>query len=112
MNVLKMIEDFKKRELEEIKKDGKKGFPIRINPKSYFAKELSYQTVLLKRIIENQNVIISKQKAQSNKRGNDETKDIADKARAICDDVLKSSCREEALAILEIAETLVKTIQF
>ena len=59
MNILKELEKFKRLELEEIKKDRKKGIPVRINPNSMASKEIAYQTILLKQVLENQNEIIS-----------------------------------------------------
>ena len=53
-DTLKALEYYKRRELEAMEKEDKKGFPIIIEKDSYFAKEISYQTVLLKEIIENQ----------------------------------------------------------
>lgn len=54
LDILEILENFKKNELEAIKKDRKNGIPVRVNSDSYFAKEISYQTVLLKQVIENQ----------------------------------------------------------
>lgn len=59
MNILKQLEKFKRLELEEIKKDRKKGIPVRINPNSMTSKEIAYQTILLKQVLEKQNEIIS-----------------------------------------------------
>lgn len=53
-DTLKALEYYKRRELEAMKEEEKKGFPVIIEKDSYFAKEISYQTVLLKEIIENQ----------------------------------------------------------
>ena len=53
-DTLKALEYYKRRELEAMEKEDKKGFPVIIEKDSYFAKEISYQTVLLKKIIENQ----------------------------------------------------------
>ena len=53
-DTLKALEYYKRRELEAMEKEDKKGFPVIIEKDSYFAKEISYQTVLLKEIIENQ----------------------------------------------------------
>lgn len=57
LDILEILENFKKNELEAIKKDRKNGIPVRVNSDSYFAKEISYQTVLLKQVIENQTQI-------------------------------------------------------
>ena len=48
--VLNELRRQKEMELQEIKKDNKNGIPIRINPKSYVAKEILYQTFILKGI--------------------------------------------------------------
>ena len=53
MNVIEAMIRQKEIELEEIKKDKKNGISIRINPNSYVAKEIQYQTCFLKRIDEN-----------------------------------------------------------
>ena len=53
-DTLKALEYYKRRELEAMEKEDKKSFPVIIEKDSYFAKEISYQTVLLKEIIENQ----------------------------------------------------------
>lgn len=53
-DMIKALEAFKRSELEAIEKGEEKGFPVIIEKDSYFAKEISYQTVLLKEIIENQ----------------------------------------------------------
>ena len=54
LDILEILENFKKNELEAIKKDRKNGIPVRVNSDSYFAKELTYQTVLIKQVLENQ----------------------------------------------------------
>lgn len=54
MDIYKTLENFRDEELKAIKKDRKKGIPVRINPKSLIAKEILRQTVLLKQIIQNQ----------------------------------------------------------
>lgn len=53
-DTLKALEYYRRRELEAMKEEEKKGFPVIIEKDSYFAKEISYQTVLLKEILENQ----------------------------------------------------------
>lgn len=53
-DMMKALEAFKRSELEAMEKGEEKGFPVIIAKDSYFAKEISYQTVLLKAIIENQ----------------------------------------------------------
>lgn len=52
MSLEKALKKQKEIELEEIKKDRKKGIPVRINPNSLVAKEIEYQTYLLKKILE------------------------------------------------------------
>ena len=52
MNFEKALKKQKEIELEEIKKDRKNGVPVRINPNSLVAKEIEYQTYLLKEILE------------------------------------------------------------
>lgn len=47
---VQQLERMKKIELESMKKDRKYGIPVRINPNSYVAKELFYQTILLKQL--------------------------------------------------------------
>jgi hypothetical protein len=54
MDIFEALEDFKRKELEAIKKDRKNGIPVRVNSDSYFAKEITYQTVLIKQVLENQ----------------------------------------------------------
>lgn len=54
MDFFEALEDFKRKELEAIKKDRKNGIPVRVNSDSYFAKEITYQTVLIKQVLENQ----------------------------------------------------------
>lgn len=49
-NFIEAIKKQKELELEEIKKDIKNGIPVRINPNSYVAKEIFYQTLILKNI--------------------------------------------------------------
>lgn len=48
--LIKELQRLKEIELKELKKDKTKGIPLRINPKSYIAKEIEYQTIILKGI--------------------------------------------------------------
>lgn len=50
MDLEKALKKQKEIELSEIKKDRQKGIPVRINPDSRVAKEIEYQTYLLKEI--------------------------------------------------------------
>lgn len=50
MDIVKELKKQKEIELAEIKKDRNKGIPVRINPNSRVAKEVEYQTHLLKEI--------------------------------------------------------------
>lgn len=52
MSLEKVLKKQKEIELTEIKKDKHKGIPVRINPNSLVAKEIEYQTCLLKEIQE------------------------------------------------------------
>lgn len=52
MNIYKILRRQKEIKLAEIKKDKYKGIPVRINPNSLVAKEIEYQTCLLKEIQE------------------------------------------------------------
>lgn len=52
MNIYKILRRQKEIRLAEIKKDKNKGIPVRINPDSLVAKEIEYQTCLLKEIQE------------------------------------------------------------
>lgn len=47
---INQLQRYKENELKELKKEKKKGIPVRLNPNSYYAKELEYQTLLLKNI--------------------------------------------------------------
>ena len=48
--LINQLQRYKENELKELKRDKYKGIPIRLNPKSYYAKELEYQTLILKKI--------------------------------------------------------------
>nr|DAE01448.1 MAG TPA: hypothetical protein [Siphoviridae sp. ctQtc11] len=48
--LINQLQRYKENELKELKKDKKKGMPVRLNPNSYYAKELEYQTIILKNI--------------------------------------------------------------
>ena len=52
MNIYKILRRQKEINLAEIKKDKNKGIPVRINPNSLVAKEIEYQTCLLKEVQE------------------------------------------------------------
>lgn len=52
MNIYKILRRQKEIKLAEIKKDKNKGIPVRINPDSLVAKEIEYQTCLLKEVQE------------------------------------------------------------
>lgn len=52
MNIYKIPRRQKEIKLAEIKKDKHKGIPVRINPNSLVAKEIEYQTCLLKEVQE------------------------------------------------------------
>lgn len=49
-NIIEELRKQKEIELREIEKDKEKGIPVRINPNSYVAKEIFYQTLVLKNI--------------------------------------------------------------
>ena len=67
MSLEKALKKQKEIELEEIKKDRKKGIPVRINPNSLVAKEIEYQTYLLKKILEEIHQNLAGVKKQYNK---------------------------------------------
>ena len=50
MEDIKILKKMKEEQLNNFSKDKKKGIPVRINPDSYYAKEIEYQTILLKEI--------------------------------------------------------------
>lgn len=52
MDIYKILRRQKEIKLAEIKKDKHKGIPVRINPNSLVAKEIEYQTYLLKEVQE------------------------------------------------------------
>lgn len=49
-DIIKRLKKMKEEQLKNFSKDKKKGIPVRINPDSYYAKEIEYQTILLKDI--------------------------------------------------------------
>lgn len=71
MNFEKALKKQKEIELEEIKKDRKNGVPVRINPNSLVAKEIEYQTYLLKEILEEIHQNLAGVKKQYKQNSND-----------------------------------------
>lgn len=71
MDIHKILRKQKEIELAEIKKDKKNGIPVRINPNSMVAKEIEYQTYLLKEIKEEFHQNLAEVKKQYNQNSSD-----------------------------------------